>query len=304
MEFFCSPAKLKSLLEELSHHPNLSYHALNAKGEEYTNNTAAGQGKCNAVTWGVFPGREIVQPTVVDAAAFGIWKVGEIGSDRLSVSDLKQPNPTRTHHTCCPTTATIPPRQDEAFELWLTQWATAYEEGSAARKVIQDIHDTFFLVNIVDNDFTGQQSAAAPDSETPAAAQEAGAFGSDIFAVFRKVILRDMSADQLAAYTTETERENHQLHGVVEELRRANTAMTHEMKLLRETLAVNQREVDALKAQVSAFKLQRGFAGLGGNGGALASARGAGAGVAGVPKPATSAATPAATPAAAFFPTA
>lgn len=109
MEFFCSPAKLKSLLEELSHHPNLSYHALNAKGEEYTNNTAAGQGKCNAVTWGVFPGREIVQPTVVDAAAFGIWKVGEIGSDRLSVSDLKQPNPTRTHHTCCPTTATIPP---------------------------------------------------------------------------------------------------------------------------------------------------------------------------------------------------
>lgn len=29
----------------------------------------------NAVTWGVFPGREIVQPTVVDAASFAIWKV-------------------------------------------------------------------------------------------------------------------------------------------------------------------------------------------------------------------------------------
>lgn len=118
--------------------------------------------------------------------------------------------------------------------------------------------------------------------------------------MFRKVILRDMSADQLAAYTSQTERENHQLHGVVEELRRANTSMAHEMKHLRETMAVYQREVDALKAQVSAFKLQRGFGGgAGGNGGGLVSAR---AGAGGVPKPPTSAATP--NPAAAFFPTA
>lgn len=75
VEFFCSPKKLKALLEELPRHKNLSYHALNAKGEEYTNNTAAGQGRVNAVTWGVFPGKEIVQPTVVDAVSFGIWKV-------------------------------------------------------------------------------------------------------------------------------------------------------------------------------------------------------------------------------------
>jgi hypothetical protein len=31
--------------------------------------------RVNAVTWGVFPGREIVQPTVVDMVSFGIWKV-------------------------------------------------------------------------------------------------------------------------------------------------------------------------------------------------------------------------------------
>ena len=29
----------------------------------------------NAVTWGVFPGQEIVQPTVVDGASFMAWKV-------------------------------------------------------------------------------------------------------------------------------------------------------------------------------------------------------------------------------------
>jgi methylenetetrahydrofolate reductase (NADPH) len=75
VEFFCSPASLKKLLEELPRHTNLSYHAMNAKGEEYTNNSAAGQGRVNAVTWGVFPGREIVQPTVVDSASFAAWKV-------------------------------------------------------------------------------------------------------------------------------------------------------------------------------------------------------------------------------------
>ena len=29
----------------------------------------------NAVTWGVFPGSEIIQPTVVDPLAFQSWKV-------------------------------------------------------------------------------------------------------------------------------------------------------------------------------------------------------------------------------------
>lgn len=28
-----------------------------------------------AVTWGVFPGKEIMQPTVVDPISFKIWKV-------------------------------------------------------------------------------------------------------------------------------------------------------------------------------------------------------------------------------------
>lgn len=29
----------------------------------------------NAVTWGIFPGREIIQPTVVDPISFMFWKV-------------------------------------------------------------------------------------------------------------------------------------------------------------------------------------------------------------------------------------
>ena len=31
-----------------------------------------------AVTWGVFPGKEIIQPTVVDPVSFQIWKVRRV----------------------------------------------------------------------------------------------------------------------------------------------------------------------------------------------------------------------------------
>ena len=34
-----------------------------------------GSADANAVTWGVFPGKEIIQPTVVDQQSFLVWKV-------------------------------------------------------------------------------------------------------------------------------------------------------------------------------------------------------------------------------------
>ncbi|XP_078414112.1 methylenetetrahydrofolate reductase (NADPH) isoform X2 [Cetorhinus maximus] len=69
-----------------------------------------------AVTWGIFPGREIIQPTVVDPISFMYWK-------------------------------------DEAFALWIEQWAKLYPTGSPSWQIIQDIHDHYYLVNLVDNDF-------------------------------------------------------------------------------------------------------------------------------------------------------
>lgn len=41
----------------------------------------------------------------------------------------------------------------EAFALLKTKWGEIYPEGSESRKLIDHIHDTFFLVNIVDNDY-------------------------------------------------------------------------------------------------------------------------------------------------------
>jgi methylenetetrahydrofolate reductase (NADPH) len=60
-------------------------------------------------------GREIEQPTVVDPVSFMVWK-------------------------------------DEAFELWGSEWASLYEEGSSSRKVLADIAASWWLVSVVDND--------------------------------------------------------------------------------------------------------------------------------------------------------
>lgn len=43
--------------------------------------------------------------------------------------------------------------QDEAFALWQTHWGSLYPEGSESRRIITQIQNTYYLVNLVDNDF-------------------------------------------------------------------------------------------------------------------------------------------------------
>ena len=64
----------------------------------------------NAVTWGVFPGKEIIQPTIVEAVSFIAWK-------------------------------------DEAFAIG-SQWARLYPDGSKSRALIEGIMDSYYLVNV------------------------------------------------------------------------------------------------------------------------------------------------------------
>jgi methylenetetrahydrofolate reductase (NADPH) len=44
--------------------------------------------------------------------------------------------------------------KDEAFSNW-KKWASIYEEGSTSKQVLDYIHQNFYLMNIVDNDFIG-----------------------------------------------------------------------------------------------------------------------------------------------------
>jgi len=113
VEFFTSPDNLKDLMSEgiKKRFPSLTYHAVNLKGEIFSNTKGT-----NAVTWGVFPGKEVVQPTVVDAESFVVWK-------------------------------------DEAFTLWRSKWANKYPADSPSRALLNKMIDTYYLVSVVDNNY-------------------------------------------------------------------------------------------------------------------------------------------------------
>eukprot|EP00118_Oscarella_pearsei_P005553 m.25641 g.25641 ORF g.25641 m.25641 type:complete len:662 (+) comp28853_c0_seq4:64-2049(+) len=114
VELFFSPGKVDRFLKLIQDFKWITYHIINHDGSiEYTNSD---ERSTIAVTWGVFPGREIIQPTVVDPASFHSWK-------------------------------------DEAFALWHHQWRRLYPAGSESQGIIDRVHDTFFLANLVDNDY-------------------------------------------------------------------------------------------------------------------------------------------------------
>ena len=78
----------------------------------------------NAVTWGCFPHCEIMQPTIVESISFLAWK-------------------------------------DEAFELG-RRWAGLYEPDSRTHQLLSHIFDTYFLVNLVHNDFKQADAIFVP----------------------------------------------------------------------------------------------------------------------------------------------
>jgi methylenetetrahydrofolate reductase (NADPH) len=57
-----------------------------------------------------------MQPTIVDTRSFLIWK-------------------------------------DEAFGLWISDWANIYDGESESYKLLNEVYETYYLVNIVDNNF-------------------------------------------------------------------------------------------------------------------------------------------------------
>ncbi|MBW0493679.1 hypothetical protein O181_033394 [Austropuccinia psidii MF-1] len=124
LEFFCAPHQFQSLARRLEADPNVTYYAVTRTGDIVTNNTRPGP---NAVTWGVFPGKEIVQPTIVELVSFIAWK-------------------------------------DEAFELG-HQWAEIYKTlNPESCKFLHQVMDSWYLVNIVNNDFKRSNDAEDENS--------------------------------------------------------------------------------------------------------------------------------------------
>ncbi|CAN0405301.1 unnamed protein product, partial [Ectocarpus sp. 13 AM-2016] len=41
----------------------------------------------------------------------------------------------------------------EAFRLWVDMWASLYDDESKSAELLHDIHDSYYLVAVVDNNF-------------------------------------------------------------------------------------------------------------------------------------------------------
>jgi methylenetetrahydrofolate reductase (NADPH) len=77
VEFFCSEAAVQRIEgKALAEGGGLvSWFAANDKGEESEFRTNVPHDGSNAVTWGVFPGQEIAQSTIIGKGSFLAWKV-------------------------------------------------------------------------------------------------------------------------------------------------------------------------------------------------------------------------------------
>ncbi|KAK9776835.1 hypothetical protein AB5N19_10714 [Seiridium cardinale] len=112
LELLVSPELFQKILPRIHDHPDMSYYAVTKTGTVKSNTPSEGP---NAVTWGVFPGKEIVQPTIVESISFLAWK-------------------------------------DEAFRLG-QDWAHCHDADSPSRVLIDKIVREWYLINIVNNDF-------------------------------------------------------------------------------------------------------------------------------------------------------
>ncbi|KAJ1814591.1 methylenetetrahydrofolate reductase 1 [Coemansia sp. RSA 2599] len=100
--------------------PRITYYASNAQGDFITNAYSSQSDTENAtavtaLTWGVFPGRAVVQPTLIDKMNFLAWRT-------------------------------------EAFQTW-REWAEMFPRGSCEAGFLGSMADECWLVNVVDNEF-------------------------------------------------------------------------------------------------------------------------------------------------------
>ncbi|KAK4451845.1 methylenetetrahydrofolate reductase [Podospora aff. communis PSN243] len=133
VEFFVPSADWKVLLEKLRRpemRDTICFFATNAAGDFISSDSIAAengpsldaQGRpvlrepsTNAVTWGVFPGKEIVTPTIIEEVSFRAWS-------------------------------------EEAFGIW-GEWAKVYGMGSESEKLLEAVRGDAWLVNIIHHDF-------------------------------------------------------------------------------------------------------------------------------------------------------
>ncbi|KAG5931134.1 hypothetical protein E4U53_001935 [Claviceps sorghi] len=126
-EFFLPSADWHVLADKLKgsdYCDSVCFYAANAAGDFVSSDVSRGgsvattravASSTNAVTWGVFPGKEIVTPTIIEEVSFKAWS-------------------------------------EEAFGIW-GEWAKVYGRASDSEKLLSGIRSDYWLVNIIHHDF-------------------------------------------------------------------------------------------------------------------------------------------------------
>ncbi|KAJ2710879.1 methylenetetrahydrofolate reductase 1, partial [Coemansia spiralis] len=117
VECFVPGDRLPPFLSRLqSRAPRITYYAANKHGDFMTNaHSSDAATAVTALTWGVFPGRAVVQPTLIDKVSFLAWRA-------------------------------------EAFRTW-REWADMFAADSDERAFLERTADECWLVNVVDNEY-------------------------------------------------------------------------------------------------------------------------------------------------------
>jgi methylenetetrahydrofolate reductase (NADPH) len=127
VEFFCPSKDFQTVLKPLfaKHgHEKLAWFATNVKGEfesslpadpAHADTIEMNPNNVNAVTWGVFRGKEIVTPTIIEEVSFRAW--GE-----------------------------------EAFRIW-DEWRRVYPRGTPTERLLEEVKNDVWLVCVVGQDF-------------------------------------------------------------------------------------------------------------------------------------------------------
>lgn len=131
VEFFCTSADWVLLKQKLAQQPTLDYSWLkiDAHGRfessdtqedstgQLTSKRTPGTSGVNAITWGVFRGKEIITPTIIEPEAFQAWS-------------------------------------EEAYSIW-GEWRRCFPRGSEEEKCLEALRQDMVLVNVVGQNFLG-----------------------------------------------------------------------------------------------------------------------------------------------------
>ncbi|KAI1214882.1 MTHFR-domain-containing protein [Annulohypoxylon truncatum] len=131
VEFFVPSAQWKVLLDKLRSPQvagQVTFYAANAAGDFISSDLTGGavaagelqESSTNAVTWGVFPGKEIITPTIIEEVSFRAWS-------------------------------------EEAYGIF-AEWAQVYGKGSESEKLLEDARADSWLVNIIHHDYVDKDA--------------------------------------------------------------------------------------------------------------------------------------------------